>query len=81
MFFPDGRKAGIEWSNASLAELAEDGVIQDEYGVTFTAGKLSTVQLHLPSFLGMQFLSWRRVFSEIPCDPGECIISHPEKST
>ncbi|KAF4795064.1 hypothetical protein TURU_096200 [Turdus rufiventris] len=38
VFFPDGRKAGIEWSNASLAELAEDGVIQDEYGVSFTAG-------------------------------------------
>ncbi|CAN8187094.1 unnamed protein product [Coccothraustes coccothraustes] len=38
VFFPDGRKAGIEWSNASLAELAEDGLIQDEYGVTFTAG-------------------------------------------
>ncbi|RMC09291.1 hypothetical protein DUI87_14299 [Hirundo rustica rustica] len=38
VFFPDGRKAGIEWSNASLAELAEDGVIQEEYGVSFTAG-------------------------------------------
>ncbi|KAF2984238.1 hypothetical protein EK904_013373, partial [Melospiza melodia maxima] len=38
VFFPDGRKAGIEWSNASLAELAEDGLIQEEYGVSFTAG-------------------------------------------
>ncbi|XP_053809237.1 uncharacterized protein LOC128793844 isoform X2 [Vidua chalybeata] len=38
VFFPDGRKAGIEWSNASLAQLAEDGLIQDEYGVSFTAG-------------------------------------------
>ncbi|KFW84072.1 hypothetical protein N305_04819, partial [Manacus vitellinus] len=38
VFFPDGRKAGIEWSNASLAEMAEDGVIKDEYGVSFTAG-------------------------------------------
>ncbi|XP_065497229.1 uncharacterized protein LOC135992168 [Caloenas nicobarica] len=38
VFFPDGRKAGIEWSNASLAEMAADGVIGDKYGVTFTAG-------------------------------------------
>ncbi|XP_010215411.1 PREDICTED: uncharacterized protein LOC104570112 [Tinamus guttatus] len=38
VFFPDGRKAGIEWSNASLAELAADGVIEDEYAVSFTAG-------------------------------------------
>ncbi|KFP80170.1 hypothetical protein N310_11537, partial [Acanthisitta chloris] len=38
VFFPDGRKAGIEWSNVSLAEMAEDGVIKNEYGVSFTAG-------------------------------------------
>ncbi|KAK4814077.1 hypothetical protein QYF61_007051 [Mycteria americana] len=38
VFFPDGRKAGIEWSNASLAEMADDGVIKDEYRVSFTAG-------------------------------------------
>ncbi|XP_061863476.1 uncharacterized protein LOC104559288 [Colius striatus] len=38
VFFSDGRKAGIEWSNASLAEMADDGVIKDEYGVSFTAG-------------------------------------------
>ncbi|PKU41547.1 hypothetical protein llap_8148 [Limosa lapponica baueri] len=38
VFFPDGRKAGIEWSNASLAAMADDGVIKDEYGVSFTAG-------------------------------------------
>ncbi|XP_068006935.1 uncharacterized protein [Melanerpes formicivorus] len=38
VFFPDGRKAGIERSNASLAEMADDGVIREEYGVTFTAG-------------------------------------------
>ncbi|XP_071423444.1 uncharacterized protein [Pithys albifrons albifrons] len=38
VFFPDGSKAGIEWSNASLAALAEDGLIQEEYGVSFTAG-------------------------------------------
>ena len=56
VFFPDGRKAGIEWSNASLAELAGDGVIQDEYGVSFTAGKIYTLQLHLPAFLGLWFL-------------------------
>lgn len=39
VFFPDGKKAGIEWSNASLAEMADDGVIKDEYRVSFTAGK------------------------------------------
>ncbi|KAM6057732.1 uncharacterized protein VSU04_009842 [Chlamydotis macqueenii] len=38
VFFPDGRKAGVEWSNASLAEMADDGVIEDDYGVSFTAG-------------------------------------------
>ncbi|XP_071612673.1 uncharacterized protein [Heliangelus exortis] len=38
VFFPDGRKSGIEWSNASLAEIADDGIIRDEYGVSFTAG-------------------------------------------
>ncbi|KAM8799188.1 uncharacterized protein ACNFOS_007073 [Eudromia elegans] len=38
VFFPDGRKAGIEWSNASLAHLAADGAIEDEYAVSFTAG-------------------------------------------
>lgn len=38
VFFPDGKKAGIEWSNASLAEMADDGVIKDEYRVSFTAG-------------------------------------------
>nr|XP_009681191.1 PREDICTED: uncharacterized protein LOC104149321 [Struthio camelus australis] len=38
VFFPDGRKAGIEWSNASLAQMADNGVIEDEYRVCFTAG-------------------------------------------
>ncbi|OXB80005.1 UNVERIFIED_CONTAM: hypothetical protein H355_014049 [Colinus virginianus] len=38
VFFPDGKKAGIEWSNASLAEMADDGVIKDEYRVSFAAG-------------------------------------------
>ncbi|XP_061213917.1 uncharacterized protein LOC133214737 isoform X2 [Neopsephotus bourkii] len=38
VFFPDGKKAGIEWSNASLAEMADDGVIKDEYGVSLMAG-------------------------------------------
>ena len=49
VFFPDGRKAGIEWSNASLAEIAEDGVIKDKYRVSFTAGKLNVAQLYLPA--------------------------------
>ncbi|KAM9509339.1 uncharacterized protein ACIB01_001042 [Guaruba guarouba] len=38
VFFPDGKKAGIEWSNASLAEMADDGVIKDEYVVSLMAG-------------------------------------------
>ncbi|XP_057257874.1 uncharacterized protein LOC130595294 isoform X2 [Pezoporus wallicus] len=38
VFFPGGQKAGIEWSNASLAEMADDGVIKDEYGVSLMAG-------------------------------------------
>nr|XP_013808044.1 PREDICTED: uncharacterized protein LOC106492710 [Apteryx mantelli mantelli]XP_013808045.1 PREDICTED: uncharacterized protein LOC106492710 [Apteryx mantelli mantelli] len=37
VFLPDGRKAGIEWSNASLTQMADDGVIEDEYRVSFTA--------------------------------------------
>lgn len=48
VFFPDGKKAGIEWSNASLAEMADDGVIKDEYRVSFTAGKLRIyLKIHL----------------------------------
>ena len=70
VFFPDGRKAGIEWSNASLAEMADDGVIKDEYGVSFTAGKLNVARLYLPSsFWHAVNLVEERLFSEIPCDP------------
>ncbi|XP_038224643.1 uncharacterized protein LOC119841347 isoform X2 [Dermochelys coriacea] len=38
VLFPDGKKAGIDWSNASLAEMADDGIIRDLYQVSFTAG-------------------------------------------
>ncbi|XP_053904763.1 uncharacterized protein LOC128848702 isoform X1 [Malaclemys terrapin pileata] len=38
VLFPDGKKAGIDWSNGSLAEMADDGIIRDLYQVSFTAG-------------------------------------------
>ncbi|KAG6940704.1 putative phosphoenolpyruvate synthase [Chelydra serpentina] len=38
VLFPNGKKAGIDWSNASLAEIADDGIIRDVYQVSFTAG-------------------------------------------
>ncbi|XP_074864614.1 rifampicin phosphotransferase-like isoform X2 [Carettochelys insculpta] len=38
VLFPNGKKAGIDWSNASLAEMADDGIIGDLYRVSFTAG-------------------------------------------
>ncbi|XP_078257893.1 rifampicin phosphotransferase-like [Rhinoraja longicauda] len=37
VMFPDGRKAGIDWSDISLADMADDGVIGDLYRVSFTA--------------------------------------------
>uniref|UniRef100_A0A8C8RGP4 Pyruvate phosphate dikinase AMP/ATP-binding domain-containing protein n=1 Tax=Pelusios castaneus TaxID=367368 RepID=A0A8C8RGP4_9SAUR len=38
VLFPNGKKAGIDWSSASLAEMADDGIIRDLYRVSFTAG-------------------------------------------
>uniref|UniRef100_UPI00398F3D89 rifampicin phosphotransferase-like isoform X2 n=1 Tax=Pristiophorus japonicus TaxID=55135 RepID=UPI00398F3D89 len=38
VMFPNGWKAGIDWSDASLADIADDGVIADLYRVSFTAG-------------------------------------------
>ncbi|XP_075796080.1 rifampicin phosphotransferase-like isoform X2 [Pelodiscus sinensis] len=38
VLFPNGKKAGIDWSNASLADMADDGMIRDIYRVSFTAG-------------------------------------------
>ncbi|XP_067396295.1 rifampicin phosphotransferase-like isoform X2 [Emydura macquarii macquarii] len=38
VLFPNGKKAGIDWSNASLAEMADDGIIRDLHRVSFTAG-------------------------------------------
>ncbi|XP_067905235.1 rifampicin phosphotransferase-like [Heterodontus francisci] len=35
---PDGNKAGIDWSDACLADIADDRVIADLYRVSFTAG-------------------------------------------
>lgn len=45
VLFPNGKKAGIDWSNASLAEMADDGIIRDLHRVSFTAGKLKEVTL------------------------------------
>lgn len=83
VFFPDGKKAGIEWSNASLAEMADDGVIKDEYGVSFMAGKPNAAQIYLPvAFWNAVNLVEERLFSEILCDHwSKCIILHPEKFT
>ncbi|XP_072373988.1 rifampicin phosphotransferase-like isoform X2 [Scyliorhinus torazame] len=38
VMFPNGRKAGIDWSDASLADIADDGIIADLYRISFTAG-------------------------------------------
>ncbi|XP_025058906.1 uncharacterized protein LOC102384026 isoform X4 [Alligator sinensis] len=37
VLFPNGKKAGIDWTDASLAEMADDGIIKDTYRVSFTA--------------------------------------------
>lgn len=46
--------------------MADDGVIRDEYGVSFTAGKLNAARLYLLS--AVSFVE-ERLFSAIPCDP------------
>lgn len=38
VFFPDGKKAGIEWSDTHLSNLADDQIIKDNYQIRFTAG-------------------------------------------
>ncbi|KAM3920333.1 uncharacterized protein RB166_014731 [Leptodactylus fuscus] len=38
VFFPDRKKAGIEWSDAHLMNLADDRVIKENYEISFTAG-------------------------------------------
>ncbi|XP_059849168.1 putative phosphoenolpyruvate synthase [Hypanus sabinus] len=48
VMFPDGRKAGIDWSDISLADMADDGVIGDLYRFSFTAdGQLFNLQLSI----------------------------------
>ncbi|XP_038662228.1 putative phosphoenolpyruvate synthase [Scyliorhinus canicula] len=37
VMFPNGRKAGIDWSDASLADIADDGIVDDLYRISFTA--------------------------------------------
>ncbi|XP_072135997.1 rifampicin phosphotransferase-like isoform X2 [Mobula birostris] len=37
VMFPDGRTAGIDWSDISLTDVADDGVIGDLYRFSFTA--------------------------------------------
>lgn len=50
--------------------MADDGVIKDEYGVSFTAGKLNVAQLYLPSTFWCAVNSVEeRLVGEIPCDP------------
>ncbi|XP_040265471.1 uncharacterized protein LOC120980429 [Bufo bufo] len=38
VFFPAGDKAGIEWSDAHLSNLADDRAIKENYQISFTAG-------------------------------------------
>ncbi|KAG8541021.1 hypothetical protein GDO81_029862, partial [Engystomops pustulosus] len=38
VFFPDGKKAGIEWSDSHLSNLADDRDIKENYDISFTAG-------------------------------------------
>ncbi|XP_059507737.1 putative phosphoenolpyruvate synthase isoform X2 [Stegostoma tigrinum] len=38
VMFPNGKKVGIDWSDASLADIADDGNIADLYSISFTAG-------------------------------------------
>ncbi|XP_060693958.1 putative phosphoenolpyruvate synthase isoform X1 [Hemiscyllium ocellatum] len=48
VMFPNGKKAGIDWSDASLAEIADDGIIADLYRVSFTAeGQLFHLQISI----------------------------------
>ncbi|XP_067905233.1 rifampicin phosphotransferase-like isoform X2 [Heterodontus francisci] len=48
VMFPNGSKAGIDWSDASLADIADDGVIADLYRVSFTAdGQLFHLQVSI----------------------------------
>ncbi|XP_051884643.1 uncharacterized protein LOC127577460 [Pristis pectinata] len=35
--FPNGKKAGISWSDASLADIADDGIIENIYQIKFTS--------------------------------------------
>ena len=50
--------------------MAADGVIKDEYRVSFTAGEFTIAQLYLPSgFWRAVNLVEERLLSEIPCDP------------
>ncbi|XP_041047637.1 uncharacterized protein LOC121280075 [Carcharodon carcharias] len=40
VLFLNGKKAAIDWSDASLADIADDGIIADLYKVNFTAGEM-----------------------------------------
>ncbi|XP_069758243.1 rifampicin phosphotransferase-like [Narcine bancroftii] len=37
VMFPDGRKAGVDWMDISLPDMADDGDIADLYRISFTA--------------------------------------------
>ncbi|GCC36215.1 hypothetical protein chiPu_0014707, partial [Chiloscyllium punctatum] len=48
VMFPNGKKVGIDWSDASLADIADDGIIADLYRVSFTAeGQLFHLQISI----------------------------------
>ncbi|XP_078400715.1 rifampicin phosphotransferase-like [Cetorhinus maximus] len=48
VMFPNGRKAGIDWSDISLADIADDGIIADLYRISFTAeGQLFHLQVSI----------------------------------
>ncbi|XP_078066727.1 rifampicin phosphotransferase-like isoform X2 [Mustelus asterias] len=48
VMFPNGRKVAIDWSDASLADIADDGIIADLYRFRFTAeGQLYHLQVSI----------------------------------
>ncbi|XP_067854226.1 rifampicin phosphotransferase-like isoform X2 [Heptranchias perlo] len=48
VMFPNGRMVAIDWSDVSLADIADDGVIADMYRVSFSAeGQLFHLQVSI----------------------------------
>lgn len=59
VFFPDGKKAGIEWSDAHLSNLADDHIIKDNYQICFTAGE-SSQMVFPPRVLMSRWGMWNK---------------------